>query len=106
MDASEGAAFISGFRLITKRAPVTFLAGYAKDGHAEILFEKTAAETNFGRKLFILVADFNITPEEMQEAPWISRLNASILHFGEPRCKSREGIVSEIDYLIVSNGLL
>ena len=106
IDGGEGAAFVSGFQLDTRRGPLLMLGGYCYEGQTEEVFKKVARETAFGKRAFILAADFNRSPAEIEQLPWISRLGASILHTGEATCKSREGTVSEIDFLVVSDSIL
>ena len=53
------------------------------DRAVEEVFAQVARETRQGRAAFILAADFNKQPEQVAQAPWLSRLNASVLHTGQ-----------------------
>ena len=80
------------------------LSGYARNGDIDRLLSQVGKVTDGGRHPFVLMADFNRSPGEIQATSWLPTLDAVLC--GDPEvhtCHQGEG--STIDLAMVSSCL-
>ena len=76
---------------------VLVLGGYARHGDYHTLIAGVARVTRNGQLLLILLADFNVPPDELEEDGSLSQLHASVIRpEGSKTCHQQGG--SFIDY--------
>ena len=85
--------------------PVFVFSQYHKDGIDHSLFKQVADITQNGKYPFIILADFNATPQEVGSLHYLHTLQASVVTTGEPTCFQGEE-ASTIDFCVMSDKLL
>ena len=96
--------WLSGTFIYLKNQPILVVGGYVrgcmKSPEASDFFSELMALTDRGRIPFILAADFNATPGEVNTSLWATTLRASVYSPGRRTCTARE-----IDFFLISDVL-
>ena len=93
-----------GWEVPLQGDPILVLGSYHRHGPASANFEAVARWTSVGRFPFVLLGDFNDSPEQLAELPWLSILNCQLLlpSNSSVTCRAREDSESLIDFGLVS----
>ena len=87
--------------LCHKQCDILIVGGYFREGLNSVeTWTQLVALTQRGSLPFLLFADFNCTPEEVEKSEWLFQLDAVVKHSGGATSTKRN-----IDYVIHSNSL-
>ncbi len=107
-DERRGAAWRSthrdlvGLNVALRGGDIIVLGGYARNSAYLTLLRQVALATGHGRSPFILLADFNVPPDVLEQDEALAALDAVVMRPEGGSISCHQGAGTLIDYIIVS----
>ena len=93
---------LARFDVVVRGSQFTTFFAYHRGGLREEILQEVAAHTRGGERAFVLMGDFNTTPHELQQHPWVKLMRAVVVSPQGHTCTAGAGRTLDLSLIHIS----